>query len=263
MSGVTYTANVLGQLSTLDLQGLLNLFLAIVAAALLATPVQAVLEGLIASALPTYLLFVKPFLPSAISSLLGGIAVHLGVAPQDALAGAAALASFTHWVNEQPWAVDLEKKYPQIGKLAQDLDTTQKQANPISKIPAVLLAIGLAMALAGKAEASVLEFQVPISPTAGSSYISNTFVLSPTVLKYDSGNLNADILGYLGAQSTFQWGPNYGLGVTIGVLGQGVSASNVPTAGKLAGGIVADFTGCEGGVVWANDGARLILTHLF
>jgi hypothetical protein len=192
MSGVTYTANVLGQLSTLDLQGLINLFLAVVAAALLATPVQAVLEGLIASALPTYLLFVKPFLPSAISSLLGGIAVHLGVAPQDALAGAAALASFTHWVNEQPWAVDLEKKYPQIGKLAQDLDTTQKQAAPLSKIPAVLLAIGLSMALAGTAKAGTLNLTQDFGAGLDRYNVAQGGVILPTGVTAISYGLNLD-----------------------------------------------------------------------
>jgi hypothetical protein len=192
MSGVTYTAQVLGQFSTLDFQGLLNLLLCVVAAALLATPLQAILEGLISSALPSYLLFVKPFLPSAISSLMGGIAVHLGVSPQDALVGASALASFTHWVNEQSWAVDLEKKYPEIGKIAQDLDTTGNKSATIGKIPAVLLAIGLSMALAGTAKAGTLNLTQDFGAGLDRYNVAQGGVVLPTGVTAISYGLNLD-----------------------------------------------------------------------
>jgi hypothetical protein len=137
-------------------------------------------------------------------------------------------------------------------------DTTSPVVPPTSFILLLFFCLGLA----ASSHAS-LNIQVPITPTAGSSYIDNTLIVAPSVLKFNAGDLTADINGYAGVQSTWQWGPNYGLGLTLGILAQGIGASNIPTTGKLAGGVVTNFVSLEAGAIWANDGARLILTKLF
>lgn len=111
MNSVTYTAQVLG---TLNLPALWALAASVIVAALGALASQGVIEGIVAGFLPTPLFFVKPFLPSALSGLVSAVALHLGVAPDDVAAGAVTLASATHWVNEQSWAVSLENKVPKI-----------------------------------------------------------------------------------------------------------------------------------------------------
>ncbi|MGH7441926.1 MAG: hypothetical protein ACREKE_04545 [bacterium] len=145
MADVSSTAQAVAQLGTLNIPDILALAASVVVAALASPALQAVIEGLVAKVIPAPLFFVKPFLPSAFSAVAGGIAAHLGVAPDDAVAGAAALASLTHWVNEQPWAASLEAKSPPAAKAAE-------AALGIGKPLALLLGLAL---LAGTAHATV------------------------------------------------------------------------------------------------------------
>jgi hypothetical protein len=264
---VSSTAQVLGSLGQLDLASTEGLGLAILVAFLASKPLQAMVEGIIAGLLPAPLFFLKPFLPSAIASALGGVAIHLGVTPEDAIGGAAALANFTHWANSQPWAVDLEKKYPKDAAVVEEA-LGAPSSGVTGKSMALLLAFLLA-GLAGHAKAGILDFPVTITPTAGATVLNNTVILMPSMLKIDSGKLTFDVNGYAGAASTLQWGPNYGAGLTVGILAQGI-ATNVNGdlditgfAGELAGGVVGDWLGIDGAVLWAVDGARLGLTKPF
>jgi hypothetical protein len=134
----------------------------------------------------------------------------------------------------------------------------------VNPLKAAALLIGFLL-LAVSARATSLEYQVPINPAAGASYISNTFVLAPTAFKWNAGRLTPDLAGYLGAQSTWQWGSNYGLGVTVGVVGQNIASdpTNPSLQGLFAGGIAADWIGVELAGVWSVDGFRGALTKPF
>jgi len=111
---VSNTAAVLGEIGTLNVGAILALLAAVVVALLLAPANQAAIETLVAGLLPVWAFPIKGLIPVAFSGILGKIAFSLGVSPIDAIAGAGALASGTHWVNEQTWAANLEGKYPKI-----------------------------------------------------------------------------------------------------------------------------------------------------
>ena len=142
------TAQVLGQIGTLNIPALLALLASMLVAALASPALQAAVEGLVAVALPGPLFFLKPLLPAAVGSLLGGLAAHLGVSPDDAVAGGAALAGALHWVNGQPWAADLEGKYPKVWNVLKGLGSGTGSK-------AAVLLVGLLALGAGSARAEV------------------------------------------------------------------------------------------------------------
>ena len=112
---------------------------------------------------------------------------------------------------------------------------------PTVDVPKILiLFLGLA-ALAGSASAATLNLGVPVTPTAGSSYIEATLVTAPSLFVLRSGELSYEPGALYGAQVTWQWGPNYGLGVDLGVNVQGAGSITDPTLGKVAVGGVANF----------------------
>ena len=109
---VSTTASAVTALGTLNTGSLIAYGVAALLGLILAPTHQAIIEGLLARfPLPFW---VKPFVPSALASIIGSASAwalkSYGVTPQDALAAAASLASFTHLFNASPWAADLEAK---------------------------------------------------------------------------------------------------------------------------------------------------------
>jgi hypothetical protein len=119
MLDVSSTAQTLGSVASLSPQALLTLLVSVVLAIVSAPAVQAVIEGAIASFLPSWAFFAKPFIPSAVAGLVGKLATINGLPGIDAVAGGLALASALHWVNEQPWAASLEGKFPKVWAILQ------------------------------------------------------------------------------------------------------------------------------------------------
>lgn len=113
---VTGTAQAITTLLNAKPADLITLALSVVAALLaLAIANQAILEGFISKAIPGAFFWVKPFLPTITSSILGAIASRFANIPGvDAAAGAAVLAGFTHAWNSTPWAASLESKTSSI-----------------------------------------------------------------------------------------------------------------------------------------------------
>jgi len=239
--------------------------------------------------------WVKPALPKALGAVIAAMLnyAHVDMATATSMAGTFYLA--LEGINKSPLALDLgavedsvkakfaemkastvqplPKLKPLTGgpttETVQYADgSTATGAAPMPRVsPTGSKAVGLLMLLfallVGQARASVLDFAVPLSPAAGTSYVNNTIVIMPSVLKDNAGNLMVDFNAYGGIQSTWQWGSNYGFGLTFGILAQGLGTGTMPTTGKLAGGIVGDFIGLEAGLLWANDGARLGFTKAF
>ncbi len=119
MDPVTTTAQALAIINGTDWSGIAHmlpgLILSALLAWLLATPVQAAIETAIAAALPAWAFPVKALLPSMFSAAVGYVAHALGgLSGVDAITGSVVLAQATHWVNEQPWAVELEGKFPKV-----------------------------------------------------------------------------------------------------------------------------------------------------
>jgi hypothetical protein len=125
--------------------------------------------------------------------------------------------------------------------------------------PAVALLLGLLL-LAGHAKAGAMEIGVPVTPSAGASYIENTWVTMPTMFDLNGGNFKLNSAGFfVGWQTTWQWGPTYGAGL---ILGGNVIAGTPtePTAGHLSGGAVFNFETVEIGIVGDNQGLHAGLT---
>ena len=121
------------------------------------------------------------------------------------------------------------------------------------------LVAGLILLLGTLAHAGVQEIGVPVSPTAGASYIENTWTTMPTLFDLNHGDFTISSTFYVGWQTTWQWGPNYGAGLT---LGGNVTAGNAgsPTAGHLCGGAVVNFETIELGLLGDDLGLHIGLT---
>ena len=115
------------------------------------------------------------------------------------------------------------------------------------------------LTLAGTAKAGTMELGVPLSPTAGAAYVEETWITMPTLFDITrQGDFTWSATFYVGAQTTWQWGPNYGLGVTLGgnVIGTGTIAgvNGVPVAGHVCGGLVGNFQTVEVGLLYDDKG---------
>lgn len=129
---------------------------------------------------------------------------------------------------------------------------------PDVKAAASALLIGFLL-LASTAKAGTMELGVPLSPTAGASYVEETWITMPTLFDITrQGDFTWSATFYVGAQTTWQWGPNYGLGVTLGgnVIGTGTIAgvNGVPVAGHVCGGLVGNFQTVEVGLLYDDKG---------
>lgn len=118
MNPITSSAQAFAVLSGTDWPGLLHMLPGLLFSALLAfasaVPVQAALEGFIASFLPGWLFFAKPFLPSLVGGVLAKLLNMHGLPGADAVTGGVVLAWGAHWIHSQPWAVKLEGSYPKV-----------------------------------------------------------------------------------------------------------------------------------------------------
>ena len=111
---ISTTAQVLGDIATLTPSGIEALVLSMILFALMSVPVQAMIEGAIASLLPSWAFAIKPAIPAAVSYVVAHLATIHGLPGLDADAGGVALAGALHWVNAQDWAVALEGKNPKL-----------------------------------------------------------------------------------------------------------------------------------------------------
>ena len=135
---VSTTASAVTALGTLNTGSLIAYGVAALLGLILAPTHQAIIEGLLARfPLPFW---VKPFVPSALASIIGSASAwalkSYGVTPQDALAAAASLASFTHLFNASPWAADLEAKA--LGALKAPVAKAAAQVVPMLLLAAFL-----------------------------------------------------------------------------------------------------------------------------
>jgi hypothetical protein len=122
---------------------------------------------------------------------------------------------------------------------------------------ALLIGFLLLASHAFAAAASPMEMAVPVSPSAGASYIENTWVTMATMFDVNHGDFNAAAAGfYIGWQTTWQWGANYGAGLTLGG-DVNVGTPDAPVAGHVCGGPVFNFETIEVGILADNHGGHV------
>lgn len=196
MTPITTTAQSLAVLGGTDWLGIVHLLpglmLSALLAWLLATPVQAAIETAIAAALPVWAFPVKALLPTIFSAAIGYLAHALGgLSGVDAVTGAVVLAQATHWANEQPWAVELEGKFPKVWAWI------GKGVSPTAKMVMLCgLLLGLGAGLSADTTTTARGFMATPSLLAqGALYQLNT-----------DGTLTPTAESVAGMQYSFYWG---------------------------------------------------------
>jgi hypothetical protein len=128
----------------------------------------------------------------------------------------------------------------------------------LAALPKTAAAVILGLLLVGSAQAGV-NFGVPVSPTAGASYIDIAPTTMPALFKVGAGAVwTVDTSAAFGFQAVYKWGPNYGLGLGVGALVEG--GGSTPTHGEGYAGVIGELLGGEAGALWANDGCRVGVT---
>ena len=261
MNSVTDTAQAFGSiingvnaLSGMNIGQILMLLAGLVVGFIaISGGVQHVLE-LVYSWFPNLPFWVKPFLPKVISSALGYLMTysHMDSATCTAIAGTLMLT--IEGVNKSPLALDLEAKVAaakaDVTKLAVPKPTGGAPRSVFGFLLVAFLGLGAGL------HSGVMELNVPLSPTAGASYIENTWVTMPTMFDLNHGDFTLSPTFYVGWQTTWQWGPTYGLGLTLGGnVNEGTPTA--PTQGHLCAGVVANFESLELGLLGDDKGGHI------
>ena len=261
MDPVTMTAQTLGNAASISPNAMLALLVSVLLAVLMAPAVQASIEGAIATFLPGWAFFAKPFIPSAVAGAIAKLATMHGIPGVDAVGGAMALASAVHWVNEQTWAASMEGKHPKIWALI--LSALPSKPADGSGMPgrnvAMLVFLGLGLlgaSLHADAVAPIPGWCAgPALWGGGSLYQTNG---SGTLDPKQETLGGVEFAGYLGSWNGNEFAPTYTLGV-IGAMSADGPISRPAlgvTGGFYLGGVpmtvfaAKELTSDAGGVLW-------------